>query len=150
MKIKISEVKKIIKEEVEAAYQRYKQLTSPYGSDDSHVVDAARYGAFNDLPGLFSLKVSAKDYYDFFNKARAAGHNMTSTRMYAFYNSSFKSEEELMAVVEELKALEARFVEEDVTSETDVQYGRKTKQIVDKTTGKVVNRSHDRPGSLGT
>jgi len=154
MKIRLGELKKIIKEEVEgaAAYRRWKEMNDIHTpSPDYNIVRMSRHGYFkNDLPKLFDLKTSASNYYDFFNSVKKIGFNYPAKPIYNFYESRFKATEELDAAVKEFKELEGRFEEKESSNETDAMYGRKSYQVVDKKTGDVLDRYKDRQGSLGT
>jgi hypothetical protein len=153
MKIRLSELKQIIKEEVEgaASYKRWKELQSVHGlSADDKMAHAAKSGYFgNDLPELFKLKASSDGNYNtFFYPAKKMGY--PASRIHDFFSSSFKSLDELEAAAEELSSLESRFKKEEVTDERDRVYGRKSYQVIDTMTDKVVDKYNDRQGSLGT
>lgn len=154
MKIRLSELKKIIKEEVEsaAAYKRWKEMSAIHTSSPDHkMARMAMYNYFNnDLPKLFDLKSSAPGYYDFFNQVKRSGLNYPASSISDFYNSSFTTPEELQVAAKEFEELQDRFEETEVSDQTDAMYGRKSYQVVDKKSGEVVDRYKDRRGSLGT
>lgn len=152
MKITVSELRKIIKEELESpiAYKRWKELRDIHGmSADDKISSAVSYGYFeNDLEKLFELKSSSSGYYDFFSRVKNENLNYPAQRISDFYHSSFNSVEELERAVKQIKIIRDRFKVEEVTSETDRMYGRKSYKVIDTLTGDVVDHYRDREGRL--
>jgi hypothetical protein len=154
MKITVRQLRDIIKEEVSRVISENTTLEQSAEDYAKFKEGQKHLGLWSQLvskiPDIDALKEEAQgDYYRFFDAVKKKAPTARPNYIDMYFNMDVNRDqvEEMHNDYEKLKGF---FKEADVTSERDVQYGRKRTQVIDVRTGQPVDTLGGTGGSLGT